>query len=792
MALRNFRKQFPVFVLTGVWALLLPHYAQAQLLTGYDEEPQAPAAILTGISADDTFEAAHIPDSSFPDEKPVVAQAAAAPSLAVSEEPVHLDAENLVHDEASGIITASGNVFLVQGDKILRADKVIYNLKTDTAEAEGNVVLNEASGNIHYADKVTFNDKLKEGFVQGIQVHMLDGSRFTAREGRHEGGIKTKMRDATYTPCETCRANPEKPPLWQLRASKITHNQEERRISYNDARFEVKGVPVAYLPYFAHPDGTIKRKSGFLVPSAGYKSELGAFVTNKYYWNVAPDRDATLGVTVMTEESPLFTGEYRQRWRNAQFTGSGGLITSKRVDQSGGVNISEDEETRGHVLANGRWDMNEKWRSGVNIAWASDDQYMRQYDFSDEDVLENEVYAERFSGRNYASGRILTFQDIRINEREEEQPQVLPEIVATFRGDPNGGQLVRGRWSLDASLLGLHRDGSAQDMDRIGLQAGWQRRMVSDTGLLTTIDATARADLYNTRGRTVAINNPGLDDDVTAGRFFPQMNIQTSYPMEKPMELVQATIEPIASVTLAPNIDINEDIPNEDSQDVQIDTGNLFESNRFPGLDRVEDQSHFTYGLRSGLYGYNGAYIDAFLGQSHRFQEDDNPFPEGSGLETQDSDIVGQISGASGKRYSFNYRFQLENDSFKSERHEVNATADWDRFYVSSNYLFANSLEGTDIDQNREQLAGAAGYYFSPEWRGRVGARQDLGGENPGLRRAYAGIDYFGQCLSWSLVGQRNLTDDASGESDTEIVFKIGLKNLGGFEESPYRKYNGY
>lgn len=711
---------------------------------------------------------------------PVAAQG----TLPDEKQPVDLEADSLQHDEQSQIITASGDVRLKQAGRHLRADQIRYDLQADTVTATGNVVLTEANGDIHRADKAQLTEEMKNGFVTGLRTLLADGSRFTAERGERKGGRTTTMYNATYTPCEPCKEDPSRPPVWQIRAQEVTHHEDEQRISYNDATFEVRGVPVAYVPYFSHPDGTVEQKSGFLTPSAGFKSDLGAFVENEYYWAISESKDATVGLIAMTEQAPLLTGEYRQRWRDASFQIEGGVTYSDR--HSRGNNGKQDEELRGHLFADGLWNINNKWRAGTNLEIASDDQYMRQYDFSSEDVLTNEVYVERFSGRDYAVGRALTFQDVRVREFQEDQPEVLPEVLASFIGEPGSVPVIGGRWSAEGSLLGLRRGGDKQSMGRLSLETGWNRRIVSNVGLLTTIDATVRGDVYKTMDRDLTGLPPGTERDPTETRIFPQMHVQSSYPMVRNFDRFQATVEPIVALTAAPNLDVNDDIPNEDSRDAQVDASNLFEPNRFPGYDRVEDRSRVTYGVRTGLYGYGGSYGDVFLGQSYRLDEDDNPFGDGSGLERQESDIVGQVSGSYDGQYTLDYRFQLGSEDLSSQRHEVDAHADFGRLSLDSRYLFAKALEGTDIEESREQLQGVAGYYFTDEWRGRVGATQDLGAD-PGLRRAHVGLDYFGQCVSWSLVGQRNLTDDASGESDTEILFRIGLKNLGEFAASGLR-----
>ncbi|MBK6897347.1 MAG: LPS-assembly protein LptD [Alphaproteobacteria bacterium] len=698
-----------------------------------------------------------------------------------SDSPVALDADSLSHDQAAQTVTASGNVVMVQDGRTLKADRVVYDLKADTVIAIGHVEFVDVNGDRHLAEKVKFNDAMKNGFVEGLKTFLADGSRFTAKKGNHERGITTTMYDATYTPCEPCKKDPDRSPLWQIRASEVEHDKSDKTISYQNARFEWMGVPLAYLPYFEHPDGTEKRKSGFLTPSAGYKSDLGIFVESRYYWAIAPEKDATFGVIAMTRQAPVATGEWRQRWEDAEFKAEGSMTYSDYVDREEDESVRQNKEWRGHIFADALWNINQKWRAGSEINLTSDDQYLRQYDFEteDDDVLENQVYLERFSGRNYAVGRLLGFQDLRVDEAELiDQPDVLPEIQASFMGEPGDIPVLGGRWSLEGSVLGLRREAEdGQDVNRLGLGVGWQRRLVTDFGLLSVINANARSESYFIQDRDDATSDGGET------RSFASLDAKTSYPLTRNFERFQAVIEPVASLTLAPNIDQEDKIPNEDSQDVQIDASNLFEPNRFPGLDRIEDQSHFTYGLRTGLYADDGSYGDVFFGQSQRFEDDDNPFVAGSGLNEKESDFVGQISGRYKQDYALDYRFQLANDDLSPQRHEVDASASFNSFSLSTRYLFAKSLGGTDIVETREQIENAASYYINDEWRIRGGARHDLG-EDPGLRQANIGVDYFGQCFTWSVTGRRNLTEDSSGDNGTEVLFKIGLKNLGEFEAS--------
>jgi LPS-assembly protein len=696
----------------------------------------------------------------------------------VKDAPVDFEADKLIHNEDKQLITAKGNVEFRSADRILRADIVQYNLVTDTIVAMGNVVLNEPSGDVHFADKVKLKDNLKQGVVEGLQTYLAGGGTFKSDNATRESETVMVFEDASYTPCD-CDTDEDGDPAWQIKAKKVTYDEDENKISYEDAKLEVFGVPVFYSPVLSHPDNKVKQKSGLLTPGFGFDSDLGAQYTQEYYWAIAPNRDLTVGATLTSQEAPVGLLEYRHRFQDALFEISGSATHSDHVDDINGQQVRTDDEFRGHIFADGRWDINTNWRAGVQVELTTDDQYLSQYNITGKDVLESEVYAERFTERNYAVGRILGFQDLRILEDDIDQPNLIPEIDMSFYGQPN--QTLGGRWSLDLSLLGLTRD-EGQDLHRFITEAGWEKRFVTGFGLVTTLDVFTRGDVYYVTDRDVATAGSGRGSEGTSTRLIPGVHAVSSFPMEKKFEHLQAVVEPVIGITATTNIDNSDsDIPNEDSQDVQIDASNVFNRTRFPGDDLIEDRSRVTYGLRSGLYGYDGSYLRTFLGQSYRFHDDDNPFPTGSGLTEQESDYVGQIAGRYEDKLGFDYRFQIGSDSFTSERHEFDGYADISRYHLDLQYLYARAVEGTDIEDSREQIRGGLEIDLTNKWSLHGDVLYDLGEDDEGLREASYGINYNGCCVTFGTTVRRNVTSDSSGESSTEILIRFGLKGLGEF-----------
>src|SRR5690606_29681361 len=132
---------------------------------------------------------------------------------------------------------------------------------------------------------------------------------------------------------------------------------------------------------------------------------------------------------------------------------------------------------------------------------------------------------------------------------------------------------------------------------------------------------------------------------------------------------------------------------------------------------------------------------EVFFGQSRRFSDKSNPFPVGSGLSDQESDYVGQITLGS-PVFNIDYRFQLENDNFSSQRHDVESVFHWDRLTLGTRYFYARGIEGTDLSEAREQIAQSARFRFYDDWYLTGSAWYDMG-QNRGLRQASYGIDYI-------------------------------------------------
>ena len=688
-----------------------------------------------------------------------------------SNAPVGFEAKQLSHDDKAQTVTAIGDVELTQGDKILRADKMVYHLDTDTVQAIGNVSLLDDQGDVHFAEYVELSKDMKNGFVQGLLSLLADGSRFTAAEGRRENGVKTTMTDASYTACRVCEADPH--PLWQIKADKVVHDETDHSVHYKNARLEFAGVPLAFAPIFSHADPTVKRKSGFLRPDAGFSSRLGAFAEGGYYWSISPNLDATLTVKPTTLEGTLMQGEWRERFVNGLLEMQLSGANSNRHEEDG---TTTPHVWRGSIFANGLFDLSDTWRAGFDVQRVSDKEFLRLYDISSKNVLDSDVYAERFSGRDYTRMSMVTFEDVRLGPRPI-QPDLLPMVETRFIGEPDS--VFGGRLEAGGNLLGLSRQASSQDVQRMSLDAGWQRRDVFASGLVSLVRLSGRGDYYGVQQSDASKLNPLLDPNSQGFRGMGVGTAVLSYPMVKRLSDFQLMVEPLVGLSASPVIsETSTKFPNEDSIDTELDANNLFSDNRFPGIDRQEDGARANYGLRVGGYGDNGRYAKGFLGQSFRFRKD-AAFPDGSGLENHSSDVVGSVDLGLSKYVNGDYRFQVDNN-FAIRRHELQAVVGNDKISADTRYIYIKDIAGTGFTEPRQQVEFGGRYHFNTHWWTTADTLTDMG-EQPGLRKASFALNYSDECFSFTMEGVRNLLQDNSGDSGTVLLMRVGFKNIGSF-----------
>jgi len=704
----------------------------------------------------------------------VALAAVAAPHAAEIQplgEQVLLQADTVTYDQDNRIVVASGNVEISSGERVLVADEVVYDERADKVAARGNVAVLEPSGNVIFADGIELTRDLRAGFIDGFRALLADQTKIAAVSGERRDGNITEMSRGVFSACELCPTDRTRAPLWQFKAVRVIHDEQKQRIEYQDVILEFFGIPVAYTPYFSHPDPRVTRKSGFLAPEYGSSSALGQTLQIPYFFNLAPHRDFTLAPIFTTKEGVVAFGEYRERTAAGRFDVKASIT---QVDERNPRNVKTgDREIRGHILSQGRFDPNPTWRWGFDVNRSTDDTYLRRYDFGNFDSLTTRLYVDGFRRRNSMSANAYAFQGLRVDD-DPSRTAVIPTLFDyNLISEP-------GRYGdtflFDANLLLLTRD-EGPASNRLSLNGGWRLPYIGRDGSVYTMTASLRGDGYIVDDVPTSSNARQAVADGGTGRILPQLALEWRYPMIRDDGSVRQTIEPIVLGVVSPYGGNPNDIPNEDSLAFQFDATNLLTASRFPGLDRVESGPRVNYGVRVGVYSDAGGYGTLLIGQSLRTQEDDT-FADKTGLEDRRSDYVSHLYFVPSEFIDFTNRLRLDRDTFSIRRNEIVLSAGPRAIRVDASYVALSRELTTDELVGRQEVGVQTRLQITPFWSLAARTRQDISDDRETLSYA-AALEYMDECFDFILTAARSFFRDRDIEPSSSIKVRIRLKHIG-------------
>jgi LPS-assembly protein len=674
---------------------------------------------------------------------------------------VLIRADKMSYDTTTNVVSAEGNVEVTYGARTLLADRLSYNQDTRIVIAEGNATLREANGTTLSGKRIEVTDDMRDGIIESLNVVVAGRGRLAAAKATRSDGSVMTLEKALYTTCAPCKDNPEQAPTWQIKAFKIIYNQAKARVEYEDAFFELFGVPVIYLPYFSHSDPEAPRESGFLLPGVGHSSDLGYFLEVPYYFALDPSYDLVLAPMYTENDGPLLKAEWRERTETGSYDFQlSGRFGKARSDS--GVEIGDDT-LQGHVFGEGAFQIDDVWRWGYNAQVTSNDTYLKRYDISSLDRLQNNLFLEGINGRSYSSVNAWYFQGLRETDDPGTTPLVLPLAEIEYVPDET---VLGGRVALLGNALYLHRT-EGQDTARVSATASWKLPLTTDGGHLITLFANVRGDAYYVTEAT-----PGADAE-TITRGLTWGGFEWRYPLVRTDWGWKQVIEPIVQVIGAPYGGNPPEIPNEDSGAFEFDETNLFSLNKFPGLDRWESGPRVNAGFRAAAY-FDEGFVEAIIGESFRLHEDDS-FTEESGLRGQQSDYVGRLTLQPTNDVRVVHRFRINQQDYSFERNEVYAEAsDPEEYLLRAGYVLLEPDPALPEQREEVNLLGSVRTIDNIWLRG--SGRRDLAGDQ--MIESKFGVYYEDDCAEFGVDFRRRFTRDRDIEPASSLLFTFRLKGV--------------
>ncbi len=719
---------------------------------------------------------------------PSVAQAqetlAAPPaSEAEAEAPVGFEADGVSYDDASDSVTAFGNVVMRRGNQSVRADKVVWNRKTGEVEASGSIRLVDADGNQLFADSLMLDDELRAGAMQNMLLALREGGRLAAASGSRAPDGTVVLSNAVYSACAVeDSAGCPVTPSWRITAERVTYDDAKKLIRFKGARLELFGARLLPLPgLMLASDG--RPISGLLIPDVRLSASNGVEFSQTYYKRLGDNRDLAITGYVYTEALPMISGQYRQLTSKGAYQITGYATRSSRIPIGGAVAGSQ-RDFRGYLAGNGRFQLSPNWSIMASGRVASDRTFLRRYDISRDDRLRSVIEAERIDPNSYLSIAGWATQTLRVGDAQGQVPIALPVIDYRRRlNDP----VLGGKIELQANSLAITRT-KGQDTQRAFAAARWDLRRITGMGQEVTFTTLVRGDVYNSNDNgltatAVYRGNPGWQT-----RGLATAAVDVKWPLLGEFLGGTQVLTPRFQVVASPNLR-NLAIPNEDARAIDLEDSNLFALNRFPGYDRIEDGVRFTYGF-DWQWERPGWRVSTTIGQSYRLTSKPTLLPDGTGLSSRSSDIVGRTEIRYKDFVRFTHRFRLDKDNFAVRRNEIDAAIGNERTYAEIGYLRLNrniAAIAEDL-KDREELRVAGRVAFARYWSlfGSGVFNLTSKNEDPTLTtdgfqalRTRLGVAYQDDCLELALTWRRDFVATGDARRGNTFQVSIAVRNLG-------------
>jgi LPS-assembly protein len=764
------------------------------------------------------------------------------PPAPTGDTPMLLQATEIRYDYTNNTVSAVGSVQIYYNGSTVEADEVTYDQKTKRLVARGNARLTEADGKITYGQFIDLTDDYRDGFVDSLRLETVDDTRFAAARADRVQGNYTVLQNGVYTACEACKDDPKKPPLWQIQAARIIHDQGEKMIYFEDARVEFFGVPLAYFPFLSYPDPSVSRKSGFLFPNFSYGTAFGVGVEIPYFWAVTPSSDLTTSVMATTMQGELFQTTWRQRLLEGSYTiRAAGIFQTDPgyFANRDGPGSATANSFRGAIQTAGQFSLSDKWVWGWTGLLMTDSQFLFDYQLgqfigsfdpfhtgvASEGV--SQIYLTGAGDRSYFDIRSVYYYGFSGHDVQSQIPVIHPVLDYS---NVVGQSILGGELSYKVNLTSLTRQqaefdainanannnqlcaanspttinsqncllrGVAGTYTRSSGEADWRRTFVTDSGQMITPFAGVRGDvaaleLQNQPGTSNFIN-PGENE---VSRAMPDAGVEYHYPFVDVEPWGTQTIEPIAQLIVRPNETQIGKFPNEDAQSVAFSDSNLFSVNKFSGWDRVEGGGRVNAGFQYTAQVNRAGSFNVMFGQSYQVfgensysQRDLTNTGLESGLDKTYSDYVGRVMYQPNQIYSFIARGRFSSGGFDPglghdvsvftpQRLEFEARANFDRWTLQMMYGDYAAQPLVGYLNRREEILTGASFKVTQNWVLLGSVRYDLAVNQ--FDQTRFGIGYTDDCLLISLNYLTSYTYTGTTPTpNNTVMFQFSLRTLG-------------
>ena len=677
--------------------------------------------------------------------------------------------------EKDQIANFSGDVTLIDKSQTITADQLTFDRLLMKFNAKGNIHYQNQNIDI-LADELNAS-KNDQSSVMLNTSYQLYGSPGHGSAGELQ--INTteglSLLNSTYTTCIG------EQPDWQIKASEIEISADGSSGQAYHAQVRLFDVPVLYLPYFSFPVSK-QRKSGFLYPKIGSSSNSGLEIETPYYWNIAPNIDATITPYYMSKRGTQLKTEFRYLTDLQS-----GNINVEYLNKDSAITSNDDVRYLARLQHVGTFSDN--FRAYIDYTTISDDNYL--VDIGSKEYNANDAYLYQVGELSYFGEywqTTMKIQDFEVLGNHQPSYKTLPhiEISAQQPFTLFSEQTLQGQFELYSELTSFAAETKQQvSANRYHVEAGLSFPISTPAWFLNS-----EFKLMHTYYQQNDIQE-GSDLSKHVNRTLPKIRFHGGINFDRTLSLFgngyTQTIEPQIQYLYIPEKD-QSNIGLYDTTNLQDDYNGLFRDRSYSGLDRIAGANQYSWGVTSRVLDQSNLEIFRLSVGRIQYLSDDNTFDELIDDANVDTLTSQQSSVAANLFYRLNHKWQISSDIQYNTRESFTNKSKMSLNYqidkynsVQLNHRYTRNVSGSSI----EQASALASFAVNKDWAFVGRLTQDLQ-QNRSLE-SYAGLQYESCCWAIRIAYHRYInsnlsTDDSFNENRDEFnsgfVLQFIIKGL--------------
>ena len=692
----------------------------------------------------------------------------------LTSEKFKIKGKDIVYDNNSRIVSSKNKTEITDKDgNLIKVDMFNYIVDKGIFLSTGEIKIIDKKNNEYYFTEIYIDEKKGKIVGSDIRAFLNDGSfkydpRNEPRFFANSATISEKetiFTKGVFTACKN--RDKDKCPPWMIRAKEIKHNSAKKTIHYEDAVLKIYDFPIFYFPKFFHPDPSVKRQSGFLMPRFENNSTVGFSTSIPYYWVMGPDRDITFTPKIYTGENILIKNEFRQAFKNSFLIVDSSY--TQGYEETGG---KKTPGSRNHIFANFRHSFLEKENSysnlEINLQHVSNDTYLEVHDIKTdlvekEQVLKNEIKYQYQDDEEYFGLIATAYEDLNIADRSKYE-YILPNLVYERN-------LVS---SEKIGIIDLYTNAIAknykvnQTTKFLVNNIGWKSRSFSNAaGLQTDLEGLLKVVTYD------AENTNDYKNEEFNAQTFGALAYNVSLPTFKE-NLGKNRINfftPKGSLRYAPG-----HMRNINSDDLRLNYSNLFSLNKNSNIDVLESGASATIGFEFTNLDYENNITGSenyslFLGQVYNFEENFD-MPSRSSLDQKSSDLVGKASLKVSENFSISNEFSVDHNF-----NDINYND------LKTSFILGNARFNLGYLEENNHIGNSS--FFKSDIKLEINNSNNLSFdlkknlETDSTEFYNLAYNYVNDCLKAGLVYRREFYTDRDVESTDTLLFNVTLFPLG-------------